>query len=261
MSADVKSLLWNVVGGLLVALLTWMWAYSRYRLHLYHLQRLIGFRFGPETEIRITYGQLFLPPQIDHEGNPITHPYRKHPREGGVAALHESYSIDHPMSECEVRASTYIASLLGRTIRQLLVSDVEADTLLESNFVSLGGSGSNFKTADILASPANIFLHSMTPEWFILVGQPVPLPYTCDGIADYGFILRIRPPEFPQHSWIVCAGLGEWGTSGAAWFLARRWGKPHPVYTSFCLQITLHEDPGFLCYCSSQLRTGSVRSH
>jgi len=225
MNADIKSVLWNVVGGVLVLILGATWTCCRLRLHFYHLQRLLGFRFEPQTEVRITYGQLFLPAQIDADGNPIAHPYRKQPRAAGGAPLHDAYSIEHPVSQCEVRASTYIAALLGlpRTVRQLLVSDAEVDALLESNFISLGGSGSNFKTADILASPANIFLHSMTPEGFILAGQPVPLPYTCDGHVDYGFILRVRPTEFPRHSWIVCAGLGEWGTSGSAWFLARRW--------------------------------------
>jgi hypothetical protein len=51
----------------------------------------------------------------------------------------------------------------------MLVSDVETNALLDSNFVSLGGP--NFKTADILDSPANIFLHTMTQQGFTMVGQ------------------------------------------------------------------------------------------
>jgi hypothetical protein len=51
----------------------------------------------------------------------------------------------------------------------------------------------------------------------------VNLPFTCSNEADHGFILRITPPEFPTRSWIVCAGLGEWGTSGSSWFLANKW--------------------------------------
>jgi len=220
MNADVKSVLWNVVGGFLVGILTAAFTYFRYRLRLYHLQRLIGFSFRRETEVHITYGRLFLPLPVDAQGEPITHPYRKPPRADGAQPVQESYSIEHPVSGGEVRASTYIASLLGspRTIRQSLVSDIEVDALLDSNFVSLGGPGSNYKTADILASPANIFL-PIPPANFTLPGQALFV----NGNADYGCILRIRPPEFPQHSWIVCAGLGEWGTSGSAWYLAHRW--------------------------------------
>jgi hypothetical protein len=223
MNADFKSILWNVVGGVLVSLLTSAYFYSRHRLRSYHLQRLIGFSFKPRTEVRITYGQLFLAPQTDYQGNLITHPYLKAPRIGGAHPLEGTYSIQHPVSERDVRASTYMASLFGTrgTLRPLLVSDTEADALLDSNFVSLGGPGSNYKTADILASHANIFIR-MSHEGFTSPSGEA-LPSTCDGNIDHGFILRVSPPEFPEHSWIVCAGLGEWGTSGSAWYLARRW--------------------------------------
>jgi hypothetical protein len=35
--------------------------------------------------------------------------------------------------------------------------------------------------------------------------------------------LKIHPKQFPGRVWIACAGKGEWGTSGSAWFLANRW--------------------------------------
>src|SRR4029077_3084330 len=129
MNADFKSILWNVVGGVLVSLLTSAYFYSRHRLRSYHLQRLIGFSFKPSTEVRITYGQLFLAPQTDYQGNLITHPYLKAPRIGRAHPLEGTYSIQHPVSERDVRASTYMASLFGTrgTLRTLLVSDTEAD--------------------------------------------------------------------------------------------------------------------------------------
>jgi hypothetical protein len=40
---------------------------------------------------------------------------------------------------------------------------------------------------------------------------------------EYGIILKIHPTQFPERTWIACAGMGETGTSGAAWFLARKW--------------------------------------
>ena len=62
----------------------------------------------------------------------------------------------------------------------------------------------------------------MSPNGFSLPTR-VNLPFTCSNEADHGFILRINPPEFPARSWIVCSGLGEWGTSGSSWFLANKW--------------------------------------
>lgn len=232
MDADTKSLLFNVIGGIIVSVLSAIYVGIRYRFRSYHLQRLLGFQFKTDTEIRLAYGQLVLPPLTDQSGQPISHPYIKPPRRGGTPSL-ESFSIEHPISECEVRASTYIAGLLGRSgnLHPLLVSDVEASSLLDNNFISFGGPGSNYKTADALASEANIFIR-MSPNSFSLLSG-INFPFTCSNEADHGFILRITPPEFPVRSWIVCAGLGEWGTSGSSWFLANRWqeliARIHPV--------------------------------
>jgi hypothetical protein len=225
MNADARSLLWNVVGGIVVAILTTVFVYLRFRLRAYQLQRLIGFPFKRDAEIRIIYGQLLLPPIRDAKGNVVSHPYVKPNRRGGPLPLQGTYSIEHPVSECEVRASTYLASLFGLKgiLRPIVISDIESDALLDANFVSLGGPGSNYKTADILASSPNIFIRMSHTGFALPSGEQ--LPYTCTKDADHGFILRVTPPDFPDHSWIVCAGLGEWGTSGAAWYLAHRWKK------------------------------------
>lgn len=241
MNTDTKSLLYNVVGGIIVSVLTTIYIGVRHRFRSYHLQRLLGFQFKTDTEIRIVYGQLLLQPLKDPYGKPIRYPYIKPPRRGS-AALNESYSIEHPISECEVRASTYIATLLGLSgnIRPLLVSDTEASALLDSNFISFGGPGSNYKTADALTSEANIFIRMSANRFSLPNGAN--LPFTCTNEADHGFILRITPPEFPARSWIVCAGIGEWGTSGSSWFLANKWQelieKIHPfAYLSGFKQI------------------------
>jgi hypothetical protein len=67
-------------------------------------------------------------------------------------------AIEHPVSEGEIRASTYLASLFGLrgVLRQLFVSDVQCETIPDSNLVAL--SGSDYKTQDILPSRENIFV-------------------------------------------------------------------------------------------------------
>jgi hypothetical protein len=42
-------------------------------------------------------------------------------------------------------------------------------------------------------------------------------------VKDYGVVLKVRNDMFQKHNFFVCAGLGEWGTSGAAWYLANHW--------------------------------------
>lgn len=223
MDPGVKSILYNVLGGIIVSFLTAIVVTMRYLLRGYQLQRLLGFQFHPQTKIRIAYGQLLLPPVHDASGKIITHPYVKAPRRGGAVPLQGVYSIEHPISECEVRAFTYLAGLFGlqRGVNPMLVSDVDADSILDSTFLSIGGPGSNYKTADILASEANIFIRMAHNSFSLPSGET--LPFTCSREADHGFILRIRPPEFTDRSWIVCAGLGEWGSSGSAWFIAHKW--------------------------------------
>lgn len=223
MYRDIKSIVYNIIGGIIVSSLAAMYLYLRHKCNRYHLQRLLGFQLRPYTEARIAYGQLTLPALHHPNGQTITHPYVKAPRNGGALPLQGRYSIAHPVSECEVRASTYLTSMLSYpgTTHPIVVSDTEADALLDSNLIALGGPGSNYKTADILASPANMFIKMAHDRFSLISGDN--LPFVCNETTDHGFILRITPPQFPHRSWVACAGLGEWGTSGSAWFLATKW--------------------------------------
>jgi hypothetical protein len=47
------------------------------------------------------------------------------------------------------------------------------------------------------------------------------------GVVDYALIVKIHPPKKPERTWLCCAGVGEWGTSGAAWYLAGKWKEIH----------------------------------
>lgn len=233
MISDLKTILYNVLGGIIVAALTALYISFRNRLNSRNLQRLLGFQFRPQNTVRITYGRLLLPPLRNSQNQIIPHPYVKAPRTGGALPLQGTFSIEHPISECEIRATSYITSLLSSpgNLRLLIVADIEVDDLLDSSFVSIGGPGSNYKTADILNSTANIFIRMSHDKFYLPSGSE--LPYDCDRTADHGIILRITPPEFPTHSWIVCAGLGEWGSSGSSWYLANRWktliSQIHPL--------------------------------
>lgn len=223
MNQDIKSILYNILGGIIVSILTAVLIYLRQKCRRFHLQRLLSFRLRPDTEVKIVYGQLTLPTVHHPNGQAITYPYVKSLRNGDALPLQGTFSITHPVSECEVRASAYLTSVLsypGTTCSQI-VSDVDANALPDSNLITLGGPGSNYKTADILASPANLFIRMAHNGFFLISGEN--LPFVCDETTDYGFILRITPTQFPQRSWIACSGLGEWGTSGSAWFLATKW--------------------------------------
>jgi hypothetical protein len=79
------------------------------------------------------------------------HPYTKAARRySALPSQHKS--IEHQISEGEIRASTYLASMFGLrgVLRQLLVSHVHCETISDSNFVAF--SGSYYLTEDILFS-------------------------------------------------------------------------------------------------------------
>jgi hypothetical protein len=59
---------------------------------------------------------------------------------------------------------------------------------------------------------------------FISLRDRMPV-VTLEPGFEYGMILKVRPARFPRRVWLACAGIGEWGTSGAAWFLANKWNE------------------------------------
>jgi hypothetical protein len=94
---------------------------------------------------------------------------------------------------------------------------------LDIDFVSFGLI-SNAKTIDVFNNDGNDLLIVAPNPTFMAwksTGKTTIPEYRAD--LDYGVILKIHPLQFPGRTWIACAGMGEFGTSGAAWFLARKW--------------------------------------
>lgn len=219
---DVRSLVLNVVGGFLASLVTAIAIWFYVRFQSFSLDRVLGGKPSRSSAPAIVYGQLSLPLQ-GPAGIITLFLYAKTPRKAGPPPKPQTFRMDHPVSECEVRASNYLARMLGKAkaADTRLVSDVVAVEGNDGSFIALGGPGSNFKTEDILVCDTNIFV-AQTSAFFPDDPQITP-SYRGTLAQDYGFILRIRSPFFPSESLIVCAGRGEWGTSGAAWFLANKW--------------------------------------
>jgi len=121
------------------------------------------------------------------------------------------------------RALGYIVHGLGANTRiPLLVrSDSEAETDMDLSFVSIGGI-TNFKTVDLIDNSSNVFL-DFEGQSIVAKSSRLPLVTFKPGVYDYGFIIKIHPAENPHRTWICCGGFGEWGTSGATWYLSKRW--------------------------------------
>lgn len=108
---------------------------------------------------------------------------------------------------------------MGKPIADDTVSDK-----LDLDFISFGAM-SNLKTMDVFSNAANNLAdYDGHLGFFVSKNDSRTLCSTQPG-CDYGLILKIHPHQFPQRTWIACAGVGEWGTSGSTWFLANRWAE------------------------------------
>ena len=208
------SLAQNVLGGILAGLavlaLTALVSLSRRKLHARRFKQI----FGPQVSQQpytLIYAPL-APPD----------PPPKYTKPDGDQRVR--FSISHAVSVAELRACNYLASAIAKFagITPLLRSTIETEGL-DFNFVSLGGPESNRKTKQCQSNPANLLAaFDQLNDRFVKPSNSQPLVQFKSGF-DYGLILKIRPSQFSKRVWLACAGRGEWGTSGAAWFLAHKW--------------------------------------
>lgn len=132
-----------------------------------------------------------------------------------------TFSILKPISEGEVRGIAHLTSRLSLPLRQEVALS-PADTLINRSaihVISLGGPHSNEMTERILRSNANNLAEIR--QYDIYSKSTNAVMYTRRDGFDCGLILRVT--EDSGQVWIACAGIGEWGTSGASYFLANKW--------------------------------------
>lgn len=133
-------------------------------------------------------------------------------------------AFERLMGYCSARASSYLIEKLSPYYKRGIValSDEEAASVWEGTFINLGSSTSNIKTDDIKHHHMNKFIKEDTKGGIELSNGQT---YNADSKHDVGMIFKFTNPYFEGYSLIICAGLGEWGTSGAAWYLSRNWRK------------------------------------
>lgn len=179
--------------------------------------------------IYLAYSEFIFPSRIyDNTGNEVKWPYRKSTPVIPVSnELPNAFSISNPVSIAEIRAANYLSTVIGKHVKRsaFITSDIQIKDKVDLSFISFGGPGNNHKTNDIIINESNQLIHfdgfrqmtSVTSKKLILDRNVLINNY------DYGLILKIRPNQYPNRIWIMCAGFGEWGTSGAAYYLANKW--------------------------------------
>ena len=102
---------------------------------------------------------------------------------------------------------------------------LNADTELQDNdlsYVAFGGLNNN-KSKNAMKGKSNRLIRFNDNGDGLCTNGDQSLQIPIPENKDVGMILSVCPGELNNRVWLVCAGLGEWGTSGAAFYLANNW--------------------------------------
>jgi hypothetical protein len=92
-----------------------------------------------------------------------------------------------------------------------VVADEKISGSLDLDFISLGGM-SNLMTIAAFENAGNqLAMYDRSAGFFVSKKDGRWLCEVREGY-DCGLILKMAPSQFPQRTWIVCDGIGEWGT-------------------------------------------------
>jgi hypothetical protein len=136
--------------------------------------------------------------------------------------------VDKVIGLGEVRAASYVINALSvYRPKPLPIEDDQVSlTKLRRSIVCLGSAMSNEMTEVVETDGRNKFLRIVRNEESALIHCMLTgsLEFQRSEVRrDFGIVLKIINSRFPGNFFFVCAGLGEWGTSGAAWYLANHW--------------------------------------
>jgi hypothetical protein len=229
------NIVWGVISGLITfGLIELIRLLCKMAIHR-NFKKVFGTDIGSEQDFHLIYAHLILSRDIIAED----YPYRKPGEERSGAG----FSIERPVSSCEIRAAKYLSESIAREVKKgpSLSSDIDLKEKLDVSFISFGGPGSNFKTRDLIDNESNDLIN-FGEGGFKSIRTGKPLKDLGSGL-DCGLILKINPKQFPDRTWLTCAGLGEWGTSGAAWYLANKWKKIQALAknSSFAIIVRVKE--------------------
>jgi hypothetical protein len=156
---------------------------------------------------------------------------------------------DRLLGSCSVRITQYASSVFSKVRAKTnpvkVVMDEDIMNRWDGTFLCFGSSDSNIKTYDIEnLTQNNLYSFDFDVHGyrcFIVNGQQ----FSIVNRADRAILARLVNPYHKEHFLFVCAGLGEWGTSGSAFFLFDRWKELHKRFKkkkNFCLIIEVNVD-------------------
>ena len=214
MAQGLWNIMWNIVGGLVVAflILSIQWVTKKLKCRAFRQV------FGNDLDDFYIVYPSYVSPDKD---TTFQKPPSKVPRPSFLTV-----NLTTINSNASTRSVSHLSYAIGNYSPSLphIRSDIDLDQRMDISFLSVGGLN-NYKSLDVFENTSNIFLQfgnggiqSKTS------GESIA---NIEGKIDYGLILKIHPENNPNRTWLCVAGIGEWGTSGASWWLSRHWKTIH----------------------------------
>ena len=117
----------------------------------------------------------------------------------------------------------------GKLLR--IATDTETEQAINATLICYGNSDSNLKTFDIEVSSENTlcqFVFDESGQRAFQVGEQIYSIEKRSGIThDKAILLRLTNPQNPNYCYVVCAGLSEWGSLAAVYYLTKKWKVLH----------------------------------
>jgi hypothetical protein len=214
---DLKSIYFNILGGIIVALLTLgvtkLYSYYKRNIRRKEFVRIFG------EDVIDNYNFIFALLNISNPQSdfPLHNP----------AINNESFKSSALMATSEVRALKYLSEGMGRLVDKFPILNDDSNLLgkLDFSFCSLGGTSAFSRS--VMKYENNSFWKTKDNRSFVSLKSNKT--YEIDDNFDYAIILKIHPVQFPKRTHIIIIGIGEWGTSGGAWFLANKWREIYKI--------------------------------
>ena len=208
-----QNVIFNIICGIIVALLILSVQFIRNKIRNRQFKKL----FGNDLD-EIFY--LIYPAYESPQGASYAKPRPRVPRR-----TFQTINLTTVNSTASSRTVSHLAYAIGRNSKTppIIKSDIETDDMMDISFISIGGLN-NHKSIDILDNHRNTFITFDNSVNIVSVRSGNTL-IQAQSIFDYGCIIKINPTHNPNRTWLCCAGIGEWGTSGAGWWLSKYWKR------------------------------------
>jgi hypothetical protein len=215
-----NTIIQGIIGSLIASFMTIgiIESYKYYKLYLYRKRFSNIFGTYDKDKLNLVIPVLEIRSDVIQLMQTSTLPGSQFPLEKYGGAHFKSSKL---LPYADTISLKYVLDIIATTLgsKSIIMTDEDLQNKLDISLISFGGSSNYCKY--VLNQEDNNF-YIFNGNTIVRKKDPVK-SFQSDSTYDYGFIIKYRPINFPNKTWIIIAGLGEYGTRGAGWFLSKYW--------------------------------------